>query len=278
MNKRLHKWFCLIFIFILFGCAKEEAEAPQGILSKSALREQETVQPDKPSNGNNLEIKGRKIIKNGYIEFQTTSISETRSRVNDAVNKYNGYISSEDETTLDDRIQQRIVIRIPADKFDSLISEITSGVEKFDQKHIEATDVTEEYLDIHIRLRIKKETESRYRQLLARASTVKDILDIEKQIDELRSEIESIEGRLKYLENQIAYSTLTVTFYEMISTPVGFNNKFKFGLKNGWNNFVWFLVGVVNIWPFLILGLIGVISVITYRKNKKIGKLGKRRK
>ncbi|MCJ7772191.1 MAG: DUF4349 domain-containing protein [Desulfobacterales bacterium] len=268
MYRRTHKWFCLIFILILFGCAKE-GEETRGILSKSALREQETAQTNTPSNDKQLEIIDRKIIKNGNIEFQTTSISETRTRINEAINKCDSYISSEDESTYNDRIQQRIVIKVPADKFDFLVSEITKGVKKFDQKHIEARDVTEEFLDITLRLSIKKETEKRYLQLLSKANTVKDILSIEKQVNELRSEIESIEGRLKYLENQIAYSTLTITFYEIVSTPVGFSNKFTLGLKNGWNNFVWFLVGIVNIWPFLLLGLIGIIGIRQYTKRKK---------
>ena len=86
MYRRIHKWCCLIFVLILFGCAKE-GEETRGILSKSALREQETAQTNTPSNGKQLEITDRKIIKTGNIEFQTTSISETRTRINDAINK-----------------------------------------------------------------------------------------------------------------------------------------------------------------------------------------------
>jgi len=238
-------------------------------MSKSALVEQEQVSADKPLNNKQFEIKDRKIIKTGNIEFQTTRLTNTRTRINDAIQKYNGYISSEDENTYADRIQQHIVIRVPAQHFDLLISDITKGVKKFDQKHIEARDVTEEFIDITSRLKIKKETETRYRQLLSRANTVKDILAIESQIDKIRADIESIEGRLKYLENRIGYSTLAITFYEMVSSPVGFTHKFKLGIKNGWNNFIWLLVGIVNIWPFILLGLMSIFGIRQYRKRKK---------
>ena len=162
-----------------------------------------------------------------------------------------------------------MVIRVSADSFDALVKDVTNGVKKFDQKRIDARDVTEEFLDITARLKIKKETEQRYRQLLARANSVKDILAIERQIEVLRSDIESIEGRLKYLKNQVSFSTLTVTFYETVSTPMGFAAKFATGLKNGWNNFVWFLVGIVNIWPFILLGIGGVFGIRFYRKRRK---------
>lgn len=260
----------LVFIFMLLmvGCAKE-SEQPAEVMSKSALRENDATRAPSPPKNSRLQIKDRKIIKTGFIEFQTASLSKARKQIDHAINKYNGYISNEQETSYNDRIQQRIVVRVPADKFDSLVADATKGIKKFDQKRIDAHDVTEEFLDITARLKIKKGTEQRYLQLLAKAKTVKDILAIEKQIESLRSDIESIEGRLKYLKSQIAYSTLTVTVYEKVSTPVGFTYKFKSGLKNGWNNFVWFLVGIINIWPFILFGIAGIFGIKFYRKRKK---------
>jgi hypothetical protein len=269
MHIKTYPFICVITVILfLFGCAKE-AEESRGVMSKSALIEQEQIDAAKPLNKKQLEIKDKKIIKTGDIVFRTSSIAQTRAHIDKTIRQYSGYISSEDENTYTDRVQQHMVIRVPARHFDPFIADITKGVKKFDKKHVEARDVTEEFMDITIRLKIKKETENRYRQLLARASTVKDILAIENQIGKIRAEIESIEGRLKYLENRIGFSTLSITFYEMVSAPVGFTFKFKSGIKNGWNNFIWFLVGIVNIWPFLLLGIIGIIAIKVYRKRKK---------
>jgi len=267
MNQRFFKWFCLLFVLLLLGCAKEEA--PREVLSKTKLSEQNATETNAPSQNQPPVIQDRKIIKTGTIEFQTQNLSDVRQKIDNAIKRYNGYIANEQESSYNNRIQQHVVIRVPADNFDSLIKDISKGVKKFDEKRIDAQDITEEFLDITARLKIKKETEQRYRQLLARANTVKDILAIEKQIGELRADIESIEGRLKYLENQVSYSTLTVIFYEIISSPIGFGQKFKLGLLNGWNNFIWFLVGIVNIWPFILLVIGGLFSIRFYRKRRK---------
>ena len=72
----------------------------------------------------------------------------------------------------------------------------------------------------------KKEVEARYRELLTRATSVEEILKIEEQIGNIRTEIESAEGRLRYLSNQVQYSTLHVTFYEKYSN-FGFWNKIQ---------------------------------------------------
>ena len=104
--------------------------------------------------------------------------------------------------------------------------------------------------------------------ILKQAKTVTDILEIEKQIGQLRSEIESVEGRMKYLENQISLSTLTMTFYENISNETEFVRKFKTGFSNGWNNLIWFFVYLTNIWPFILLGLGLIIGLRIYKKKK----------
>ena len=266
--KRFLRRFSWLFVLLLIAGCEQKAVDSRSRLASEPLPEKTDSVTDKPV----LPSLDRKIIKEGEIHFETSDLDETRQRITASVTSLEGYISKENQYTYNDRISQTLEIRVPSGNFDKLIEDISKGVERFDTKRIQATDVTEEYLDIELRMRIKKETENRYRELLAKAQTVEEILSIEKQIGELRAEIESIEGRLKYLKDQISYSTLTVTFYEMVSTPVSFTSKLGVGLKNGWNNFIWFLIGLVNVWPFILLGSFGVLGIIAYRKRRKAGK------
>jgi hypothetical protein len=270
INKALSIIFLTFILFSVPGCSEKAQDvavqrfAPveaKGLAGESA--------PEKP-----LFTDERKVIKDGEVYFESQDIDATRARIDMAVKKHGGYISNEYEYAYPDRVEQSVVARVPADNFDALIAEIAEGVKRFERKDIEATDVTEEYVDIEIRLKIKKETEDRYRQLLSRAKTVKDIVEIEKQLAEIREGIESVEGRLRYLQNRISLSTLTVTFYEKTSAPVGFSSKFKNGILNGWRNFVWSLVGLVNVWPFVILLAIAAVAIIKYRKLRKAGRGG----
>ena len=266
--KRFLRRFGWLFVLLLIAGCEQKAVDSRSRLASEPLPEKTDSVTDKPV----LPSLDRKIIKEGEIHFETSDLDETRQRITASVTSLEGYISKENQYTYNDRISQTLEIRVPSGNFDKLIEDISKGVERFDMKRVQATDVTEEYLDIELRMRIKKETENRYRELLAKAQTVEEILSIEKQIGELRAEIESIEGRLKYLKDQISYSTLTVTFYEMVSTPVSFTSKLGVGLKNGWNNFIWFLIGLVNVWPFILLGSFGVLGIIAYRKRRKAGK------
>lgn len=205
----------------------------------------------------------RKVIKEGHISFESNDLVDTRQYIDSILRSTNGYVSSEREFTNPSRISQSLSIRIPFGRFDEFVDKLSQGIGTFDDKSITTRDVTAEYIDVSARIRTKKELEQRYLELLKRANSVTEILEIESELGNIRGEIESMEGRLRYLADQTDYSTLEIMYYKTISEKTAFGNKFSQGFVNGWNNLIWFLVGLVNIWPFVIL--IPVASVLTLR-------------
>jgi hypothetical protein len=258
--KHMTKYLGLIILLAIFGCAQNSDTA------NIEMAKEEIVAPTTEQKTN--ETVDRKLIKEGRVEFETDNVNTTRKTIFEAVNKYKGYVSSDQEFKSTGRKSNTVIIRVPADKFDNLLSDATIGVEKFDSKEINVKDVTEEFLDIQARLKTKKELELRYIDLLKQAKNVIEILEIEKQIGQLRSDIESIEGRLKYLQDRVSFSTLTMTFYETIPNETEFGQKFKNGFRNGWDNLIWFFVVLTNIWPFILIGLGLIFGIRFYRKRK----------
>ncbi len=218
-----------------------------------------------------IKVTDRKIIKTGSISFETDNVAESRKKIDTVITEFGAYVSSDNENNYGNRIEQKITIRVPFAKFDKLLAKIVSGADHLDSRNIQATDVTEEYMDIQSRIENKKKLEARFTEILKEAHTVNDILNVERQIGQLREEIESAEGRLRYLANQTSLSTLTVTFYEYHESEKGFGSEFSRGFVNGWTNMVWFFVGLVNIWPFLIfIGLIIWFAIKKYKQRKKM--------
>jgi len=271
----------LLFTGFLFSCSDSES---LGVASKSAdygyetteaaVDETATIEAESSTNATNstnstpINVTERKIIKEGSISFETNNILEARKKIDKVVKELGAYVSADTENKYPEKIQQNMTIRVPFADFDNLLNKIVSGVEHLDSKDINATDVTEEFLDVQTRIKTKKELEARYLQILTKANSVSDIMEVERQIAVLREEIESAEGRLKFLENRTSLSTLHITFYEYHESEKGFGSEFSRGFVNGWTNMVWFLVGLVNIWPFLIL-MAGFIWFIINRINKR---------
>lgn len=209
-----------------------------------------------------------KLIKTGTLEFQTSDLGSTYQRIRNAAQVNSGFLSNESTVNEYDRIVQHLTIRVPSRNFDKLVDAVCKGVEHFDTKTIEALDVTEEFVDAEARLKTKKQVEQRYQDLLKRANKISEILEIERQIGELRAEIESIEGRLRYLNNRVDYSTLDISFYK--KTPehrVVEENRFGRAFRNGWDGMVSFMIGLTSIWPFLLI--FGVSGYFVWRRWRK---------
>lgn len=216
---------------------------------------------------------GRKLIKEGQIEFATTDLQKSRKTIFEAVNKYKAYVSFDKEHNSPGRKNNILKIRIPSDNFDKLLGDAIKGVEKFERKEITVKDVSEEFLDVEARLKTKKELEQRYIELLKKAKNIPEILEVEKQIEQLRSEIESVEGRLRYLKDRVSFSTLSITFYEIIPAESGseseFGKKLKRSLLNGWEGVIMFFITIANVWPLILIGLGVWIGLKFYWRKKR---------
>jgi hypothetical protein len=199
-------------------------------------------------------IPDRQVIKTGYLTVRIDDMEQTRKSVEKICKEHNAYISSEMQNNYDTRMQYEQVIRMPAISFDVMIQKLESLGVEVENKSVQTTDVTEEFIDKEARIKTKKELEIRYREILKQAKVVSDILSIESQLNQVRGDIESMEGRLKFLQNQVAFSTLNVTFYKTIGTNFGFGSKIVSAARNGWDMFLLFIIGLLNIWPFLLIG------------------------
>lgn len=211
----------------------------------------------------------RKLIKNGELTFETNDVKKTKSEIEALCKQFNAYINNEYQNNFERRIRYNQVVRVPAAKFDSLMLRIESMAIAVESKNVNTQDVTAEFIDVEARLQTKKDLEARYREILKQAKTVQDIVSIEGQIANVRGEIESMEGRLKYLRNQVDFSTLSVSYFEVIGTDFGFANKFVQALGDGWDNLLEFLIAMVNLWPFILLASGLVFGIRAWRKRKR---------
>lgn len=213
----------------------------------------------------------KKLIKNGEVGFQVNSLSETKQKIVNALKVNGGYIAKENSYDYSNNPTDELIVRVPAKDFDKFLSELLNGVEKVDYKRVDIEDVTEQFVDIEARLKTKRQLEAKYAELLTKANNMDDILKINKEMEMIREEIESAEGRLKYLSNQVGYSTLKINYYEhKASSGFNFSGKMGNALKDGSTGFLWFLIFMVQLWPlWLMAGLIWWFIMWLIKRNRK---------
>ncbi len=273
-----------LFVF-LFGCENRQFATDDMLsLGESNIAERATdvatPPPPPPPSANapdtNSDLAERKLIKEGFVAFETDDLKTAREHIVKVVKKYNAYLSSDNEYRNDRRVTNEFTIRIPVQNFEKFLNELSLNVSKFDSKEIKVIDVTSRFIDMQSRLRTKKQLEQRYLQILKKANSVTEILAVERQIGELRTDIEAIEGQFKYLKKQINFSTLTVRVYEKLEQTTKKQSKFVEGFKNGWDNLVSFLILLISLWPFILIFVGVFVFFKIWRKGRKSKKIAEK--
>ncbi len=222
------------------------------------------------------QINKKKIIKDGSMSIRTENIAEAKKSIDTILKKIDGYYEKEETENNSHEISHQLMIRVPAIHFDKLIIALENGGNTIVNKSIQARDITEEYVDIQTRLAHKRAYLQRYRELLAKAQNIDDIVTVENSIRTLEEEIESKEGRLRYLDDQVAYSTLHIRLFnekEYIYEPQqqgGFIEKVKRSLSYGWIGIVEFTIWMISLWPIVLLVPLLIVIIKRIRKKRKI--------
>lgn len=123
-----------------------------------------------------------------------------------------GYVYSSSSYVEQDREFAQITIQVPVEQFDTTMNDLrtASFVDEVVREESSTQDVTEEFVDNESRLNALRESERRFLALLGQAESIEDILRLENELTNVRSQIETIQGRQNYLGQVTSYSTIAV--------------------------------------------------------------------
>lgn len=215
----------------------------------------------------------QKIIKTANLRFETQDMAKSHQHILSIVKQTEGYIQNDNsgKQSYGD-FYHNITVRVPTRNFQMAVDNIAKGVDYFEEKSISQKDVTEEFVDLQARLKAKRALEDRYINLLTQAKNVKDMLEIERELAQIREEIEAKQGRLKYLQSQVSLSTLNIHFFKneiSTDTSKSYGSKMINAFKGGWNGVSSFFLGVLYLWPLFIFAIVSFIVLRKYLRKKK---------
>jgi hypothetical protein len=156
----------------------------------------------------------RKIVKNGYMTLEVNDITEAMNGVVTIVEELDGYVVSSDKQGDKDITSGQISIRVPSDRFDEALGKLRKLAVKVPNESTNSQDVTEEYTDLQAQLRNLEATEAQYLELLKKADKVEDMLAVQRELSNVRGQIEQIKGRIQYIERTSDMALIQVSLYK----------------------------------------------------------------
>jgi hypothetical protein len=146
---------------------------------------------------------GPLLIYSADIHLAVHEVSSTQRAIIAVAKEVGGFLAVQDDT--------KVTIRVPARRFQEALEKCEKAGDVV-HRNVQAQDVGEEYRDIAIRLRNAEVVRDRLEELLRQANSVEDALKVQRELGEVTERIETMKGRLRFLQDRISLSTITVWF------------------------------------------------------------------
>lgn len=243
------------------------------------------------STGSSALPEGRKWVITVTMSAETDDLDTMTAELDKHISAMGGYVEDQRIYNGSSYSSRRyryanLTIRIPAADVDKFTQEI-AGIANVVSKETSRDDITLKYVDTESRLTALKVEEERLLELLEKAETMADLLEIEARLTDVRYELENYGSRLRLYDNQVDYATIYLdieevqeytpvaepTFWERIT--VGFADS----LDDLWDSLQDLAVLIVTSAPFLVVyGGIALVAVLLVKKVRKTGRVKKDKK
>ncbi|HET7603980.1 MAG TPA: DUF4349 domain-containing protein [Gemmatimonadales bacterium] len=207
MIKRIDLHVALLGASLLLACGSENPLADRSALPVAAPSAQSEAAP--------AAAPEQKLIRTGELQVRVDKVAEAVQRA-DSIVRANGGLIANSRLSQEDESRRRadLMLRIPAESLNKTVG----ALKTLGTPTSEATtqqDITRDYVDLETRLAVKEQELARLRELLAnRTGKLSDVLEVEREITRVVTDIEQMKGQRRYYDDQVAMSTLTVTLFE----------------------------------------------------------------
>jgi cell division protein FtsL len=264
--------FCLValvfLVFIGFFGGMRARPAPS---EKGEAGTPFQTQPETPS---------RMIIKTGWLNLVVKDVLDTARKIAKFAEENGGWVVSSSISEHEKVPSGSITVRVPAEKFDEARDYFRSLAIRVTSERTQSQDITEEYVDLQSRLRNLEAAESQLFELMKRSGTISEILNVHRELTNIRQQIEQIKGRMQYLEQSVKMSSITVNLAlseELLPIPPAEKWRPKYVLLQTWKSvlgfwkgFSYFLIKLIvwaQVWVPAVL--ITYFGFRFWRKRKK---------
>jgi len=152
------------------------------------------------------------IIKTGSLSLQVPAIDDALASASSKVAALGGYVSGSDRKGDGDQVVATVTYRIPAAQWDDTLVALRGLATKVLAEQSQTQDVTGDVLDLGARIANLQATETALQGIMAKATKIDDVLAVQSQLTDVRGQIEQLSTQKKHLQDQAAFSTLTVAY------------------------------------------------------------------
>jgi len=233
----------------------------------------------------------RKVIRTFNLTMQTLEFENSIKMIETTTSEYNGFMENSNiqGRSMFDKYNTRradFTLRIPSEKLDTFVAFMEENF-NITYKHQSGDDITDRFFDTEARLKTLKIQEERLLKMLEQSGELEHLLQVERELSNVRYEIESFTSTLLRMQNQVSLSTVYLSIEEVVeytpieSVPVTFAEEIEQTFRDSGRALVSFMKGSVLaiIWMLPLIFITAAVVIVIFavtRKKRKAKKLAKK--
>lgn len=226
----------------------------------------------------NVPDPNRQIIKAGTLSVVVENVDSAVQQARSVTAAHGGIVTQSSMSTGDGLGVAEFTIQVPAEQFEAAMDALRgmSGVTDRRVDKTSSQDVTEEYVDVKAQVDNLKATERQLQVLMDKATRIEDVLAIQRELTNVRGQIDRLQGRVNYLERRTAMSTIALRIAPIGSAGSRPGWRFSEALSRAWERSVAVMQGVADVlltvamfavWLLPVLGLIWLAWRVATRRH-----------
>jgi uncharacterized protein DUF4349 len=228
----------------------------------------DVIEADKALPSQQRNVSGVPEIGPQIVQTSSVRLSVQRGRFDETVDEARsiaaglaGFVvsSSASQGSEQRLVRGTLVLRIPARNYAEAMKALAT-LGRVEARRENGQDVSQEYVDLRARARQLQAVETQLLELLDRANTVGAALAVQQQLSQVQLDLEQARGRLQYLDDQVAFSTISLDLHERV-LPVPKSGGDRFGILDAWSKAASGFLAVLG-WTFVVLATAAPLVLI----------------
>lgn len=157
----------------------------------------------------------RSVIRRARLELSVADTDRAVGEITALSERLGGYVGDLTAQRRDQILFYDLTLRVPTPRYGEAVSALKGMATRVESESRSTEDVTHQIVDLEARLETLRGVEVELRALLAESRRqgrdVAAIMEIYRQLTEIRTQIEQLDARLANLERETAFSAIQVS-------------------------------------------------------------------
>jgi hypothetical protein len=156
------------------------------------------------------EAEERMVSEQSDVSLLVDDVRQSVNQVIAYAESKGGYLVSSGISQPEEAPFATVVLRVPQPELRPALEYLRGLAVRVTSENLQGKDVTDQYFDLEARLETLNKTKAKFEEILNRAVNVNDILQVQRELVSLQSQIDNLKGRQEYLKKTAENAKLTV--------------------------------------------------------------------